>query len=187
MDIVQEIEDGLKKPGKSKSGLADALNLHPNAVTNILKGTRQVKASELPPIREYLELDPTVPIVGAVGASSEAVYFYGEGDDPGERVPAPPEATPTTVAVEIRGQSLGIGLNGWVAFYDRRKPTVDESMIGELCVVWLADGQVLVKIPRPAARGRFHLWPNAGNDVMPDQKVKYAAKVINLARKRTKG
>jgi hypothetical protein len=55
MDI-KLIEQALKKPGKSKSGLARALGKHPTAVTNILKGDREIKAREMPIIAEYLEL-----------------------------------------------------------------------------------------------------------------------------------
>jgi plasmid maintenance system antidote protein VapI len=55
MDI-KLIEQALKKPGKSKSGLARALGRQPSAVTDILKGGREIKARELPIIAEYLEL-----------------------------------------------------------------------------------------------------------------------------------
>ncbi|WP_246388849.1 helix-turn-helix domain-containing protein [Microvirga mediterraneensis] len=85
-----------------------------------------------------------VPLVGYVGAGSLAHYF-GEGDGNLGEVEAPENASEKTVGVEIRGESLGIMLDGWVAYYDevREAPTAD--MIGKLCVVGLYDGRVLIK------------------------------------------
>lgn len=49
------IRDGLKKPGKTQRGLADALHTDPAAISRLLAGTRQLKASEIEPARAYLE------------------------------------------------------------------------------------------------------------------------------------
>lgn len=183
MDLVDEIERALKKPGKSKSGLARALGREPPAVTGILNRRRKIKVDELPRIREYLELEPVVRVVGSVGASSGEVYYGEANDDPGETAPAPLGASPDTVAVEIKGDSLGPGFNGWLAFYDDRREPLTLDLVGRLCVVGLADGRILIKIPRQAPRGLFHLFPNAGGDVIPDAKVTWAARVIHLAPK----
>jgi hypothetical protein len=186
MDIIKEIEAGLQKPGKSKGGLAKALGRAAPAVTGILNGSRQIKARELPIIREYLELEPTVPLVGHVGASSDDVYYAG-ADDPAESVPMPSGASPETVAVEIRGDSLGAGFNGWLAFYDDVRAPLTPDLLGRLCVVSLTDGRVLIKIPRQAPGKRFHLLPNApGGEPILDAKVEWAAKVIHLTPKRVK-
>lgn len=58
MDILDEIREGLKKPGKSKKGLARALGREPSAVTALFGSgkngkPRQVKATEIPVIRAY--------------------------------------------------------------------------------------------------------------------------------------
>lgn len=180
---IREIVEGLKKPGKTKSGLAKALGRQNSAVTSLLKGGRRVQATEVPVIRAYLELEPVVPIVGSVGASDEA-HYYGEGHDPDETTPAPSDSSPDTVAVEIRGESLGPGLNGWVAFYDDSHSPVTSDQIGRLCVVGLDDGRILVKVVKPArAKDRFHLYPNAGGEVIPDVKVLWAARVTGMRPK----
>lgn len=50
------ILDGLKKPGKTKGGLAKALRLHQSQVTRLLsEGGRRLKVDELDKIAEYLE------------------------------------------------------------------------------------------------------------------------------------
>src|SRR6476469_10524316 len=63
------IERGLQKPGKTKGGLAAAMGVRPGAVSEILSGVRLIKASEIAPIIEYLELN-SVPIMGRVGAGA---------------------------------------------------------------------------------------------------------------------
>ncbi|MEY9118066.1 plasmid maintenance system antidote protein VapI [Bradyrhizobium diazoefficiens] len=63
---VAMIERGLEKTGKSKGGLAAAMGVRPGAVSEILGGERLVKASEIIPIMEYLELN-LAPYHGARG------------------------------------------------------------------------------------------------------------------------
>lgn len=186
MDLIEEIRRGLERPDKSKSELARRLGRHPNVVTYILKGDRQIKADEVDIIREYLELDGSVPIVGTVRAGDEA-YFYGSGDDPSERAPGIPKASPMTVAVEIRGDSLGPAFNGWLAYYDDRRDPITTDMLNRLCVVGVSDGRVLIKIPRTArGKGLYHLHPNVPGEVITDARIEWAARVIDLRPKSTK-
>lgn len=48
------IRQGLKRPGKSQAGLARALGRDPAAVSRLLNDGRQLKASELEIVRQYL-------------------------------------------------------------------------------------------------------------------------------------
>jgi repressor LexA len=66
---VKMIELGLERTGKSKGGLAAAMGVRPGAVSEILSGIRLIKASEIEPIMEYLELNK-VPIMGRVGGGA---------------------------------------------------------------------------------------------------------------------
>ena len=63
------IERGLQKPGKTKGGLATAMGVRPGAVSEILADIRLIKAAEIQPIIDYLELN-SVPIMGRVGAGA---------------------------------------------------------------------------------------------------------------------
>lgn len=80
MNIISEIREGLKLPGASKSGLAEALGRQPSVVTAILgEGKngkpRQVKADEIEKIRAYfrgLVSDPAAG-TGTFLTASEAV------------------------------------------------------------------------------------------------------------------
>lgn len=85
----------------------------------------------------------TVPVVGYVGAGSEA--HYGESQGQLGDAPAPDNATTSTVAVEVRGDSLGAFFDGWLAFYDDVRSPLTDDLLGRLCVVGLEDGRVLVK------------------------------------------
>jgi hypothetical protein len=169
-----------RRPDKKKSELAQKLGLQPSAVSDMLdkQKPRRIREKEIPIIRRYLELDPVVPIVGTVGASAEA-YFYGEAsDNPSEVVQAPQGASPDTVAVEIRGESLGAGFNGWLAFYDDRREPITSDLMGRLCVVSLPDGRVLIKIPKKAkTKGLYHLFSNIGGEPIPDVEIEWAALV----------
>lgn len=49
------IRKGLLKPGKSQRGLAQALGVDPAAVNRLLKGERQLKASEIDRAQIYLD------------------------------------------------------------------------------------------------------------------------------------
>jgi len=121
----------------------------------------------------------TVPLVGYVGAGAVA-HYYATGDGGLDDVPAPQDATPNTVAAEIRGESLGPLLDGWLVFWDevRNPPTPD--MIGQLCVVGLPDDRVLVKqLKASSAPGRFHLLSNTESPIF-DAEVLWAAKVKGM-------
>ena len=99
----------------------------------------------------------TVPLVGHVGAGAEA-HYYGSGDGEFDEVPAPEGATEASVAVEIRGESLGSFFDRWIVHYDDIRRPVTTDLIGQLCVVGTADGRVLIKkIKRSRAKGLFHL------------------------------
>lgn len=184
MDIVSEIERGLQKPGKSKSGLAKALSKSNSVVTEILRKDgkpRQIKANEVKIIRDYLELDPVAPIVGRVLAGTGEVYFAQNSDSPDEYVPIPTGGGSETVAVVIEGDSLGAGFNGWVAYYNDRRSPLTSDLLHRLCIVETADGRVMIKIPKPARqRDRYHLHPNSGGEVITDAKIVWAARVIDL-------
>lgn len=57
-ELIQWIERGLQKPGKSKKGLASALGRFPSAVTKLMQGERAIKADEIPVISDYLDEPP---------------------------------------------------------------------------------------------------------------------------------
>ncbi|WP_038957586.1 S24 family peptidase [Bradyrhizobium japonicum] len=143
---VAMIERGLEKTGKSKGGLAAAMGVRPGAVSEILGGERLVKASEIIPIMEYLELN-LAPIMGRVGAGAviepdyEKVPPEGLGD-----IALPFPIMEETVAFEIVGDSMLPKYESGdviVVYKDQRHPL--SSFYGEEAVVRLKTGERYLK------------------------------------------
>ena len=166
MDDLDWIRAGLGKAGKTRTGLAAALGRAPSAVTALLKGARKLKADEIARIADYLEVDPPtpqrsrfVPIIGLAGAGADGSIVFSEGEGAFGEAPVPPGGTENTRAVEVRGELMrGIAEDGWLVYYDDRRNPPDQSIVGELCVVGLADGRTLIKYLYPGSEpGLFNL------------------------------
>ena len=171
---VDWIREGLRQTRKTRSGLAKALGRSPSAVTDLLNGSRRLRAEEIAIAAEYLGVEPPrlvgggrpshptgrVPLVGFVGAGAIA-HFYADGQGPFDEVPAPDAASPSTVAVQIRGHSLGALFDNWLVFYDDIHDPPGDSWVGRMCVCGLSDGRVLVKaLKRSQIAGLWTLLSN---------------------------
>jgi hypothetical protein len=120
-----------------------------------------------------------VAVVGYVGAGA-AMQLYSEGQGPFDFVDAPDGSTDDTVAVEIRGESLGALFDQWLVYYDDVRDPPGASLVGHLCVVGLLDGRVLVKkLQRGQLPGHFNLLSNTEAPIY-DVEVAWAAKVKNM-------
>lgn len=188
------VASGLLKKGKSKGALADVLGVHQAQVTRILNGRRLIKAAEIPLIAAYLdeprpdidlafELDERpasrmVPIIGYVGAFSQT-HIYAVSAGQLDEIEAPEDATDRTVAVEIKGNSLGELFDRWVVFYDDVRDPVTPDLVGKLCVVGLVDERILIKKLRRAQNGLFDLLSNTEAPIK-SVAVKWAARVKNM-------
>jgi len=135
-------------------------------------------AKERRPERIDREAAKYVDLVGYVGAGAETHFFNNDG--PLDEVPAPAGSTDTTVAVEIRGDSLGSFFDRWLVFYDDVRRPVATELINKLCVVGLEDGRILIKkIQRSKARGLFHLLSQTEDPIL-DVQIAWAARVKNM-------
>jgi len=171
---VEWIRVGLKQTGKTRSALARALGRSPSAVTDLLNGHRRLRAEEIAIVADFLGVEPPrlvgggrgpgpvpkAPLVGYVGAGAIA-HFYADGQGPFDEVDAPADARSSTVAVQIRGHSLGALFDNWLVFYDDIRDPPDESLVGRMCVCGLAGGRVLIKaLKRSPNVGLWHLLSN---------------------------
>lgn len=179
----------------SQPALAKASGVSQQLISQLERG-ENVKTTRLPDLARALsvaldDLDEsysgladidagTVPLVDYVGAGAAAHYY---GDSPGEldRVPAPKNPTKDTVAVEIRGESLGPLLNRWLVYYDQVRSPVTPELFGVLCVVGLADERVLVKRIRQTRKpGLYDLESNTGEEPIRAVTIMWAAKVRSI-------
>lgn len=120
-------------------------------------------------------------VVGYVGAGAAAHYYaVSQGDL--DRVPAPPNSDENTVAVEIKGDSIGPLFNQWLIFYDDVRSPVTPDLIGRLCVVGLMDDRVVVKKIRKArTEGLYDLISNDDRENITDVEIIWAARVKHMA------
>jgi transcriptional regulator with XRE-family HTH domain len=120
----------------------------------------------------------SVPVVGYVGAGA-TTHFYADQQE-FDDVPAPEGSTSNTVAVEIRGDSLGSFFDRWLVFYDDVRRPVTADLVGKLCVVGLEDGRVLIKkVQRSQTEGLFHLISQFEAPIL-DVPIDWAARVKNM-------
>jgi hypothetical protein len=122
---------------------------------------------------------PKVPVAGYVGAGAEA-HFYAVAQGDLDEVDAPDGSTKETVAVEIRGDSLGTFFDRWLVFYDDVRSPVTPDLVGKLCVVGLRDGRVLIKkLQRSRIHGQFNLVSQTEPPIA-DATVDWAARVKSM-------
>lgn len=176
-----------KRAGLSQGRLADLAGTSQPQIQRLEKGTRgltkkwaTILAPHVRAIPEELMFgDRTVPIVGIVSAG--VAHYGAESDQNLGRARMPRGGTGETVAVEVRGDSLGGALDGWLIYYDERREPPTEDMLGSLCVVGLQSGQVMVKLlMRGRAPGQYDLFSGTGGLPLTDQPVAWAARVMAI-------
>lgn len=149
-----------------------------------LKGTTEEKiasAFDVPTSRLFgvQSAQREVAVAYYVGAGAE-VRAVNEGQGPFDFVEAPDYATANTVAAKVEGSSMGPWFDGWLVFYDDVRSPITEDLIGEICVVGLADGRVLLKKVHAArSPGLFHLHSQF-EEPITDVVLEWAAKVTGM-------
>lgn len=178
----------------SQGELARKAGVTPQAIQTIEKGNVK-NPQKLPQIAQALgvsvellksgqgEPPKTVPVVGIARAGGANIE-YAEGQGVLGDVEAPAMSTRTTVALEVRGGSMGGRVeDGDLVFYEDRREPVTADLYGRLCVVCDAEGRVMIKTLKPgSAAGLFHLISYAADPEF-DVKLVWAAKVTSIRPK----
>lgn len=191
MGVGARIAEARRARGWSQSKLGQAVGAVQTTVSSWERERTEPTREDVQRIAEALEIPAsnlegtggppaaTVPVVGYVQAGAEAI-LYAEGQGPFDEVPAPHNATRHTVALQSRGESMGPLLAEWLVYYDDVRSPITSDMFGELCVLGLPDGRVVVKQLKPAGSpDRYHLI-SQNEGPMFDQEVAWGAKVTAM-------
>lgn len=194
MDAESEInvlQAARKSAGMTRNKLAALANTSAQQIEKLEKGMREMTRAWAERLAPHLGVSPQhlvfanarkVNVMGYASAGGDTIVF-GDAQGPFDEVNAPSWATERTVAVQIRGTSLGRPFNNWLAFYNDRRDPPDESLIGELCICGLADGRVMIKtLQKGSSKGRYHL-ESLTEPTIPDQRVDWAAIVEEMRRR----
>lgn len=152
MTIEEKIRYILKATGWTQARLAEELKTSQPTVNRWLKGA-EPEGHRRDAINDLYESvsgsiapdDQVVPLVGRVGAG-QAVHAVAD-NDPDQFVEAPMHATPTTVGVEVDGNSMFPAFeDGSILYYSKLLPP--EELVNRRAVVQLGDGRIFVKVIR---------------------------------------
>lgn len=169
----------LQQPGWTQQKLAERLNVAQSTVNRWLRASAEPEGDNRDHIARLYEevLDgeatPKVALKGKVGAG-QAIYPLGEGDI--DLVDAPPNASDSTVAVEVSGPSmLPVFFDGWLLYYSRQLPP--DAMVNKIGVAQLSDGRLLVKTIRPGLSPGFWTLLSANADPIEDVAIEWVAPI----------
>jgi hypothetical protein len=119
--------------------------------------------------------DVQVPVLGYVGAGSQAHYYdlsQGHIDEI-----EPPRLLGDPIVLEVRDHGLGSQFNNWLVLFDEMRRPVTPDLLGCLCVVAMADGQIVLRqLERGHALETYDLLSESGPDFR-GVAVSWAAKV----------
>jgi hypothetical protein len=133
-----------------------------------------------PPAHGQYEGASGTRVVGYVGAGAAGHYFnYAQPDF--EQVEPPLAGDGEIVAVKIVGESLGmIFRNGYAFYRELRRPPTDD-MLGRLCVVGLANDQILIKRVQRGKHGNGYDLFAENEDPIRNAEIEWAAIVEAVA------
>ena len=121
----------------------------------------------------------TNPVVGYVGAGAEIhpVDDHAKGTGIDEAPPFPGQDGPA-VAVRVRGDSMLPMLeDGWLLYYSRDRDGVPTGCLGQLCVVQIHDGPMLVKKLEAARKKGLYRLVSYNASPREDVRLDWAARV----------
>lgn len=194
MELKDRVKAARQKAGLSQSELARRIGVKPQAIQAIESGrVRRTKyllaiarATDVSP--EYLAGETVnqnfrTQIIGIARAGSEDILYSVDQENLGDTEP-PEMATDKTVALEVRGSSMGGRIeDGDLVFYEDRREPVTPDLYGKVCVVGCSDGRVLIKRIKAGSRpGFFHLLSYSADPEF-DVAVDWAARVTSIRPK----
>lgn len=121
-----------------------------------------------------------IPVICYIGAGAEVHPIDDHPRGEGIEKVDPPQGITGCVALKIRGESMHPLRDGWLLFYQKKQDGVPDDCLGQLCVVQVKDGPLLVKeLRRGSKKKRFTLisWNASPRE---DIEVEWAAKIVDI-------
>lgn len=75
---IKWVVENLEQPGKTQTGLAESLGLHPSAINKVVKGKRQLKTHEVAAAAAYFGVKPPTPEIRALASGLIPVPVVGK-------------------------------------------------------------------------------------------------------------
>lgn len=185
-DVLDWLLIGLKKPGKSKKGLALALGKSNSVVTDIVQGVRPIRVDEIRLIANYIE-EPApamdgnsfIPVVGLIALKGEiSLPGNKKAGEPLFRIALPFPMQPDAVGFQVEGDALYPAYEHGDVIIVSDKGEEITSLIGQDAVVTLYDGTRMLRRVRAGSKpGLFDLESHR-EPVLRDQRVVWGSGVI---------
>jgi len=185
--IADWLKTSLKSSTYNQSTLAEELGLTPSMINNIIHGRREMSAVEVLTTAKILDValpseNRTILVMGYVGAGAE-VYPVNDGAlflEVEANVPVPPG----TVGAIVHGDSMyPIFEDGDLVAYGG-EPLAPEQAVGEMCIVQLADGRLLIKKVRRGSQPGLYTLTSSNAPDIEDVPLEWAREfVMRFSRK----
>lgn len=186
-DISAWLDRGLKKAEKTQTELADAIGLTQDKVSNIIRGKREMSASEALRAAEFLGVPlPTgsniLEVRHYIGAGAQ-VMPIDDGGDAFYEVEVDFPLPRGAIGAIVKGDSqYPIFEDGDLVAYGGDLLTPDQA-IGQTCIVRLADGRVMIKKVRKGSQPGVYTLTSANAPDMDDVSVEWArAFILRISR-----
>jgi phage repressor protein C with HTH and peptisase S24 domain len=122
-----------------------------------------------------------VPVIAYVGAGAEVFPVDDHARGRGlEMVDPPAGLGDDCVAAKIRGDSMYPLRDGWLVFWCKDQAGVPEECIGQLCVVQVKDGPLLVKDLRKGSKKGLFSLESWNAPTREDVQLEWASKVEDI-------
>lgn len=122
---------------------------------------------------------PTIQVVGYVGAGGTVAFVdsYEKGGGLDE-IDAPPDCPAGAVAARVKGTSMFPVYNeGDIIVWAERRADIG-NFIGQRCVVWTADGRVLIKTIAPGTTRDLFTLVSFNAPSESDVVIEYCARIL---------
>jgi phage repressor protein C with HTH and peptisase S24 domain len=156
----------LEEADISMAELARRVKTSPQQIDRLVKSQRKLTKEWAQKIAPFVKRSPAellfgtdkVKVIGYVGAGAEVIPIDDHAQGAGlEEIDRPAGVTGPVVALIVRGDSMfpRYKEGEYLLHGDRQPP---DGLVGRECVVWLADGRVLVKELMRGASGLYSLF-----------------------------